>query len=132
MNLPYDIIIYIYTYLDVNKIRDLKLTYLNYKSYIKTIYMSENKPELWYRGVYNNLNNNCFICESKFENYFIIICLRCEFVFGEYCSYPIICDTCIDCKINVTRKVLCKTCPSCRDKRMHVAIKSQSRLNNII
>lgn len=119
MDIPYDVIINIYSYLGINEIIEL-LNYEDFKSYMNNINIHKN--EIWYRGIFNNLMNRCFICESIYNKHFIIICLKCEMLIGEFSSYPVICDTCIKYTNVVRGKILCSTCPSCRDERMHVAI----------
>ena len=87
-----------------------------------------NKNELWFQGVYNNLNDKCFKCAKKIDInlHVMIICLNCEILLDSYCTYPTVCPECVKCKKILRGKVFGSKCPCCEDERMHIAITSYS------
>jgi hypothetical protein len=127
MNLPRDIVIHILSFLDNNTIKKISVPYDYYKQYL--IFRNiKNKPESYYKGVYNNLYNNCFTCRKELTKplYIMIICFSCEILLDDYCTYPMVCIDCIENKKILRGKVYTSNCPSCNDNRMHVAITSFS------
>jgi hypothetical protein len=133
MNLPRDIIIHILSFLDNSTIRKILVPYDYYKQYL--IFRNiKNKPESYYRGVYNNLYNNCFTCRKELTKplYIMIICFSCEILLDDYCTYPMVCIDCIDCIDSIKNKKIIRgeinifKCPSCIDNRMHIAVTSFS------
>lgn len=123
MILPRDINIKILSYIDNNTIKNICMPYNHYKQYLIQRQIVKKK-EIWYRGVYNNLYNRCFICHKDLNNLIniMIICFHCELILDEYCNYPLICLDCMDHPKIKRGKVYAAKCPTCDDCRMHVGI----------
>ena len=79
MKLPIEIIANIFSFLHSNEVKIMELPY----NYLKCIYMKdwELKNELWYRGVYNNINSSCFISAKciRFSMQIMVICINREY-----------------------------------------------------
>ncbi len=124
MKLPYEIVILILSYFSVEEIKHVHIPYQYYKQYLNT--RVNIKSERWVNGMYNNLHNKCFKCADDYgDSYFMVICMKCELLLNDYCNYPLICKPCVNNSKMVRGKVLCSTCPSCLDKKMHIIISNK-------
>tara|TARA_Y100000389_G_C17398104_1_gene483766 strand:+ start:698 stop:1072 length:375 start_codon:yes stop_codon:yes gene_type:complete len=121
MLLPYEIIMNIFSFLDINKIAEIHLPITYFTQYIKL--RLDKKSNLWINGIYNNLYNNCFLCKNILsEIHFMMICIKCEFILDDICKYPLYCLKCIQAKKIVRGKILLKSCLLCNNSRMVIAI----------
>ena len=121
MLLPYEIIMNIFSFLDINKIKEIHIPIIYFKQYIQI--RLNNNSDIWINGIYNNLYDNCFLCKNKLpELYFMMICIKCEFTLDNLCVYPLYCSNCIKYKNIVRSKVLLKSCPLCNNSRMVIAV----------
>ncbi len=127
MDLPKDIIINILSFIDNETIKKVEMPYEYYKQYLITRSIT-HKPEKWYKGVYNNLYDRCFICNIELNILLqvMIICFNCEILLDNHCTYPTVCQECAKCKKILRGKLFSAKCPSCNDPRMHIAITSFS------
>lgn len=126
--LPSDCVNNILSFLNNSEIKKMNLPYEYYKHYLKNR-LNVNKPELWYRGCYNNLNHGCFLCNKELytEVRMLVICFDCELLIDDYCNYPNVCLGCIKTKETIKRgKVFGAYCQSCNSNRMVIAVECYS------
>lgn len=120
--MPEDMIVHILLYLDNDDINKINISYDCYQKYIY-IKTNNNNSQTWYRGIYYNLYNKCFICNNKFnKSYIAVICYNCELLLDNYFSYPKICIECSNFKNLKKRKLFSSKCPGCNNNRMNLAI----------
>lgn len=124
--LPEDMIVYVLSYLDNDVIKKIDIPYECYKKYVYLRTNNDNSQD-WYRGIYYNLYNKCFICKGPFDVLYItIICYNCELLLDDYFSYPTICTRCSNFKGLTRGKIFSRKCPGCNNSRMNLAITSYS------
>ena len=127
MNLPRDTIINILSFIDNETIKKIEIPFDYYKEYLINRSII-SKPQTWYKGVFNNLYDRCFICDKKLDILLrvMIICFHCEILLDNHCTYPTVCEHCAKCKKIIRGKLFSAKCPCCDDSRMHIAITSFS------
>lgn len=130
MNFPEDIYIKILSFIDNNQIRNMDLPYKYYSKYLKERLPIKN--ELWYKGVYYNMKDKCFLCETplKFYKRIMVICMNCDIAIDNYYYYPQVCIDCIKKRSKEENfecgKIFRCSCPSCNTERMNLAIQCYS------
>lgn len=128
MNLPIEIISIIFSFLHSNDIKLLELPYDYFKRYLHEK-LEKQRNELWYRGVYNNLNYKCFKCGKniRFNMKIMVICMSCELTMDGFYYYPQVCRDCVENGSIATRgHIFSSPCPSCYKNRMNLAIECYS------
>lgn len=123
MNLPFELIIKILSYLNINHINKLELPFSYHKHYL--IERNILKNNNWYVGVYNNIYDHCFTCKTHLDKNLrvLVICMNCEFTLDNYYCYPVVCINCTNVDKSVKRgNVFTCFCPSCENSKMNIAI----------
>ena len=120
-------IFHILSYIDNETIKNIEMPYDYYKQYLISRSIT-SKTDVWYKGVYNNLYDRCFTCNTELNILLqvMIICFNCEILLDSHCTYPTVCTDCAKCKKIVRGKLFAARCPCCNDPRMHIAITSFS------
>tara|TARA_B100000886_G_scaffold71038_2_gene45215 strand:- start:33152 stop:33535 length:384 start_codon:yes stop_codon:yes gene_type:complete len=127
MNLPKEIVLNILSFIDHNTVKKIDMPYSYYKEYLINR-CKYSKLEKWFTGVYNNLYDKCFTCNKELDSnlYVTIICMNCEILLDEYCTYPSVCIDCTNYKKISRGKIFTAVCPGCDSSRMNIAITSFS------
>jgi hypothetical protein len=121
--LPIDTEIEIYSFL---RFEDM-IKIINNKEYFHMIlshkFINMNKTICY--GIYYNLNNNCYYCNTVLDTDFILnLCFNCTFYVDYYNSYPMICK---DCVTPVKRgKTINAKCKGCDIITQHLGISGMS------
>ena len=127
MKLPIEIIANIFSFLHSNEIKIMELPYNYLKMYLHER-LGTQKNELWYRGVYNNINSKCFVCAKciRFSMQIMVICINCDLSLDGFYYYPHLCVNCVNENPITRGRIFSSHCPSCKKKRMNLAIECYS------
>lgn len=98
-NLPDDIMIQIYSFLDWKDVAKIE----NNKNILMTLIKLENPgKKVFHEKFYRNLfKNQCFNCYSELNmSYLLKICSNCKFIVNNKDFFPMYCGCCIPRKKN--------------------------------
>lgn len=126
--MPRDTILYIFSFLDNYTIKDLMLPCSYYTEYL-IARLSTFKQDKWYRGIYNNLYDQCFLCFQSIDHdiYAIVICEKCELSIDGHRVFPSICRNCIsDPRKRKRGRIYYNMCSICDTEKVHLVLTSYS------
>lgn len=117
MELPIELIFFIFNYLDYDKLHN----YVSKTKFIKYTIFKYKVNESYALGIYNNVFNNCFLCNTQLTtNYLMNFCSCCSSILDKY---PMICNICSKkYEPKVYGSLVHAKCINCNKKAIHLNI----------
>ena len=97
MNLPFELKIEIYMFLEW---RDIKKIETDESIIMQIIKLHNPGKEIYFRRIYNNIvENKCYSCNHLLSSsYLLNICYYCKYKFNKHDLFPMYCGCCVPLK----------------------------------